>query len=483
MQSLKYIFALIVFSLFSVAVMAQDDGVGFAYDDCPFDLPDSEVVEATIDCGYLIVPENRDNPDTEFIELAVAILYSENPQPDPIIYLEGGPGGSALAGIDAWYASPFREDRDIILIDQRGTGFSVPSLNCEEVDEYDDELEATQVCYDRLLNDGVDLAAYTTVANAADINDLINALELDEVNLYGISYGTRLALEVIENHPDSIRSVVIDSVYPQNVNAYVENAPNIQATFDALFDACNADPDCREEYPDLGNIFYATMDTLNESPLPLEEFDMTGDDLFNDLSQLMYDSSMIPFIPALIFAAYDGDVEYFLDLKDGAYIEETDDMGEDYPEIDIDADSEGLFNTIECNDEVPFQTPAQVEASANGLSAQIGAASVSGSLAMFDTCDIWQVPTAPASENAATVSDVPTLVLSGALDPITPPVWGATAAANLSNSFIYTFPGVGHGAIDGGPCPLGIGLAFIDNPTVAPDSSCIADMEVTFFIP
>jgi hypothetical protein len=158
-------------------------------------------------------------------------------------------------------------------------------------------------------------------------------------------------------------------------------------------------------------------------------------------------------------------------------------MGEDYPEIDIDDDSEGLFNTIECNDEIPFQTPEQVEAYANGLSAQIGFAAVSGSLAMFDTCDIWQVPTAPASENAAIVSDVPTLVLNGALDPITPPVWGATAAASLSNSFVYTFPGVGHGAIDGGPCPLGIGLAFLDNPTVAPDSSCIADMELTFFIP
>lgn len=128
---LKHLF-LIGLLLLTPVAQAQDYDIDFEYVECPISLPDTEIEEETIDCGYLLVPEDRNDPDSPVIELAVAILYSpaddDDYQADPILYLEGGPGGSALSGIDMWYESPLRQTRDIILFDQRGTGYSRPYM-------------------------------------------------------------------------------------------------------------------------------------------------------------------------------------------------------------------------------------------------------------------------------------------------------------------------------------------------------------------
>src|SRR5262245_54736551 len=143
---------------------------------CPFDIPEGE----TLDCGTLYVLEDHNDPSSREIKLAVAMIRASGtePQPDPIVYLEGGPGGSALDGVDSWAGFSFMEDRDVILLDQRGTGYSEPTLNCPELDTMDDESAATQACHDRLVNQGVHLADYNSAQSAADVADLRTALGL-----------------------------------------------------------------------------------------------------------------------------------------------------------------------------------------------------------------------------------------------------------------------------------------------------------------
>ena len=166
------------------------------------------------------------------VEIAFAILYSDTESAvDPVIYLEGGPGGSALTSVDDWSESSVRENNDLILLDQRGTGYSLPSLNCVEVeeDESDDPLVAEQACFDRFVDEGINLNAYNSVQSASDIADLMALLqdefEYSAFNLLGISYGTRLALTLMRDHPGSIRSVILDSVYPPNRDVYEHQGP------------------------------------------------------------------------------------------------------------------------------------------------------------------------------------------------------------------------------------------------------------------
>ncbi len=185
------------------------------------------------DCGYLFVPEDRTQPNSPLVQLAVAIVRSSspNPAPDPVVFLQGGPGAHSLdmlAGLNTIYNnSPFYDilsQRDLILFDQRGVGYSLPSLNCPEVDDqtYQDlslnlsreeaqlhSVHSYQACHDRLVQDGKNLEAFTSAASAADVNDLLLALEYEKWNLLGVSYGTRLALTVMRDFPEGVRSVIL----------------------------------------------------------------------------------------------------------------------------------------------------------------------------------------------------------------------------------------------------------------------------------
>ncbi|MBX3080973.1 MAG: alpha/beta hydrolase [Anaerolineae bacterium] len=442
------------------------------------------------------MPEDRGDPASPTIRLHVAIIasLSAHPQPDPIVYLEGGPGGSAILGIEDWVDSPYLGDREVILFDQRGTGLSEPSLNCEEMEQAyiqvsDDpaktELAAVQACHDRLLNDGINLSAYTSAENAADLADLRVALGYPTWNVYGISYGTRLALTLMRDHPEGLRSVIIDSVYPPEVNAYEEEAANTQQAFSVLFDGCAAETACNAAYPNLKQTFYALIDTLNDTPAPVNTVDaasgqtvadqLAGDDVADIVFQAVYSTSYIAELPSAIYAASQGDYERLLTMRDGQYprTRQTD------PDL---TDSEGMFNSVECAEEIPFNSLDKAKAAAAQIDASLQAWVLADLDITYATCAIWQVQSAPAIESQPVNSDVPTLVLAGEYDPITPPAWGQRAAANLSHSYFFTFPGMGHGVTFDDVCPQQISLSFLENPATQPDASCIKSMSPPNFV-
>ncbi len=485
----------------------------FHYHACPFKNPRGEKKGKTLLCGTLTVPENRRIENSKTVEVAFAILKSlQRPAlTDSVIYLEGGPGGSALAAVDSWLESSLRQNRDLILVDQRGTGYSKPVLNCIELDDDFDEskLENVEIdndplaleilCAKRLVSEGIDLTAYNSRENAADIAALRQALNLEEVNLYGISYGTRLALTVMRDHPQGIRSVVLDSTYPPQVQGVAEAPMHTQRAFDQLFENCRKQEACNEAFPRLEPRFYQKLAQLNSSPYELyEDLDLTGAEVVSSLNQTLYDSSLIPSMP---FAIDLLTKDYF----DEAYALLTGELtGEDLEkgmnpmalvsqfftailfsnaQDSIDDDAEGLYNSIECNEDVPFQDMTLSRQLARKVQASIRQGLLVDSEMMFDTCEIWNSGTASAIENEAVKSDIPTLVLAGDLDPVTPPEWGQLAANELSRSKYVVFPNMGHGLIDVKPCPTAIVQTFLTTPSGEIDISCASNMKIEFFVP
>jgi len=466
----------------------------FVFSDCLPPVPVNEVQGDTMECGILRVPENRTVADSNIIELPVIILFSssDSPAPDPLIYLEGGPGGQGTGSVDAWASGVYRTQHDIVLFDQRGTGYAQPSLNCPEL-EFNDSDNPTQDCYDRLVSEGIDLTGYNSWESSYDIRALRDALGADEVALYGISYGTRLALTTIREQGDILSKVIIDANYPPVVDSDVEAIIYADRAFDVLFESCANDNACNTAYPNLETRFFEKLAELDENPGvgfdPNFEGDIevTGADFLERFFQSLYSTDIIPALPAAADAVATGDYSEALDLITfgSPDIPEPEfiDFDKD-PEEGLD-DSEGMFASVECNEEFAFLNP---ERYLEGVDALYGDSSLrpyvidsNFSLGQFADCQIWNSGIAAVAANEPVVSDIPTLIFAGDHDPVTPPEWGQVAADTLSNSYFYTFPYSGHGVPDY-PCPSNIAMQFLADPMSEPDASCIVDMTVDYYI-
>lgn len=467
----------------SAAPTAPAEAPAFRPADCPFAPTGSD---ARIDCGWLTVPENRSRADSPTIELAVAILRPAEPPalPDPVIYLEGGPGGSALVSlssdIDGWRTYPFHQNRDVIFIDQRGTGYSRPSLDCPE---YFDESLANPdaACQRRLRAEGIDLAAYNTAENAADIAALRRALGYSQVNLLGVSYGTRLALAVMRDHPDGLRSVVLDSPFPPAVDFAADSALAHVRALRLLFATCAAAPDCAAAYPNLEALFFDTVTAWNDHPGQFDTGQFYGDDLADTLIEALYLDYLIPYLPRTIAEVANGDFSTYNYVFDEAfaYLEEP---PVDGAEPDR-SDSEGMYNSVICHDEYAFSDEPAIET--------VFAAQVPPSLqpllqgttaGMFDLCHMWGAGKADPRENEPVSSDVPTLILTGQFDPITPPDWGRAAAKTLSHAYLFELPGFGHSVTSTTGCPDELLAEFLANPAAAPAGGCVAQLPAIDFV-
>ncbi len=344
----------------------------------------------------------------------------------------------------------------MILFDQRGTGYSTPALDCPEttqasLDQLDKQLtpeeadnqynQALAVCHDRLTTQGVDLGAYNSAESAADINDLRIALGIKEWNLYGISYGTRLALTALRDVQQGIRSVVIDSVYPPQASLITDTPADFARALNLVFDTCTADPSCNSAYPNLKQVLFDTAHKLNATPakITLTQPDLgsigttgkqlpallDGDSLLAFFFQVMYGSELIPSVPALIYQAKDGDYAAIAQLQ-SQFLSQYKDI------------SQGMYFSVECVEAVPFDTQAKAEAA---YQAQPDLAGALGSpQGTFNACKIWNVPAAKAVEDQAVSSAVPTLVLSGQYDPITPPAWASWLPARSARAFSTRCP-------------------------------------------
>ena len=462
---------------------------------CPYPVP-----EEGITCGTMIVPEDRFRPDDTKVQIAVAVLPAKGQAvPEPVFYLSGGPGGSALLEIDGWLDHAVRDNHDLILFDQRGTGFSKPSLNCPEIENgfFGSFEDPAAACYNRLRYDeGVDMNDYHSVASAQDLNDLRQVLGYDQVNVYGISYGTRLALTIMREYPDTVRAVVLDSVLPPEADVLADRIYNRISSFRELFRACGSDRICSAWYPDIEETFYRVVDSYNIQPAFVDHpyygpVQITGYDIADGLFLGLYRTEAIGVLPyginILDRAQSEEDVIFGFDVINGQVPREYLETGnydynpgvlgsdevqaymDEYGDITL---AEGVNIAIDCAEEYPFSNVYDVM----NNDAYIIPPSLreyvqfNAELARY-RCGVWYVSPQGAGETERVISDTPALVMAGAFDPITSVTWSMSAQSGLSNGQFLLFTYGGHGvSID--DCGMNLMTNFLLDPAQELDTSC-----------
>jgi pimeloyl-ACP methyl ester carboxylesterase len=466
---------------------------------CHFALPPNETEGETILCGTVTVPEERSQPDGDTINLAVVVFkaLSEEPQPDPVILLAGGPGEKVVASaLDvSLILAQFRDERDLIVFDQRGVGLSEPALECPEyveamfasLDELDPEtdvriqFDALMACRDRLVAEGANLSAYNTTENASDVDDIRRALGYEQLNLYGGSYGTLLAQAVMRNHPEGLRSVVLGAVLPADTSFFVEVPNTIVAATLHLLETCAADAACDAAYPQLKQTLFDTIDQLNAEPVPIEvtnprdgqTYDtwLTGDAIFGNLVLFLYITDIIPVLPQAIDDVANGDYELMTQLTSTSLSL-------------FDALSRGMEFSVFCAEDLIGVSPAEFLEYRLQMPPQLAGRGDPEDLieyGFFGICENWPVAEADPSVKDPVVSDIPTLILEGEFDPVTPMAFAEEVARHLSNSYLYLFPGVGHNILLGSPCARDIANQFLADPASEPDAGCIDEMPGVIF--
>lgn len=462
--------------------------------------PCPEVVEVPppneIECGTLTVPEDRNAPEGRTVDLAVATLSAEGePTGGPVVYLEGGPGGDGLSAAEWMVGHPLLAAHDIVLVSQRGTAPADPSFDCPEVEDLIEAARSTALdastdaqvgdalaaCHARATSTGVDLRFYDTAAAADDIESLRLALGLEPWNLYGVSYGTRLGLEVLRRHPEGVRAAILDSAYPPEVEAYASLIPYAEATFAKIADACAADEACNATYPDLLGSIATLYDELEAEPVdstfvhPDTGEDVTlrwdGTRLARFLYAGSYRGEIVSSIPALVAAMAAGD----FGLANLTYIRAVETLNGSF---DL---AEGLYQTVECRERAPFTDPETLREVEEGAPAWLREAVLYET--DYDNCERWPTEPAPASIREPVVSDLPVLILAGSFDPITPTPWAVQTHEHLPNSYLVEFPELSH-AVSYDPCPAEAAAAFLDDPSVDPTPDCHdPDATVEWLIP
>ena len=481
--------------------------VRFVPGPCAVELPAGQD-PADVTCGTVTVPEQRQGFDGRTLELAVVVLRAtgDDPAPDPVVFLSGGPGDSALGGAlrnwTAEFAAPLQSRRDLVFFDQRGTGYSRPLLGCPEYvqatrDQLAEDLNASEdgrrgvaallACRERLLAEGVRLDAYSSTATAADVGDLMHALGYASWNLRGISYGARVALTALRDAPDGVRSVILDSPVPPQVNFQADFGSSFGRALDVLFERCADDAACSRAYPDLRGTLATLVARLDESPLVLAPVDsgsgqqlplvVNGDRLLLGLQQALYSSELIPVLPFAIARVAAGETFLLEQLAADVTVRNG-------------FVAWGQHYSVFCAEETPFLTADVLEDAARGAAPRLFAIGLGLNVEPSrEVCASWGVPAPAAIENEVVRSRVPGLVLSGEHDPVSPPGYAAATASGLETAYVFELPGYGHGVLprrgpegDRPGCAQGIIAQFLDAPQTPPDASCIAQIPPVRFV-
>ncbi|WP_241002883.1 alpha/beta fold hydrolase [Streptomyces sp. CB01881] len=443
-------------------------------------------------CGTLTVPENRSHPRGRRITLAVAIVpATQKRAPDPIVWLAGGPGDDANSEIRMAVNGGLNHDRDVIFMSQRGTYSADPALTCPNIDQFNADslglvygapstgrlhVEATQACRDRLVDRGADLGAYNSTESAADYADLRVALGIEQWNVFGISYGTDLALLYMRLHPEGLRSVGIDGVLPPSLAGGAVTWKAAREGFDGIFKACADQPACNDHYPDLKATFERLVSELEARPVtttvtvpgrpePVEVV-LDGGLL---VGWLTFASHLAAGVPRSIDELAHGNPQRIAEQLAGGR----------YDPAAMGRVSHGLAFGVFCSEWTPFESEADVlEAGRRAFPSFPDSVLANAPLLawLHADCRAWDVPAAPRSVREVTRSDIPTLVLSGGFDSQTAPSSGPYAARTLSRSTEVTVPYVAHVVFADSPCAQSITRSFFDTPS-APNTECLACLE------
>ncbi|MFI9065308.1 alpha/beta hydrolase [Streptomyces sp. NPDC053429] len=448
-------------------------------------------------CGTLTVPENRAEPKGKTIRLGVAIVpaKSATPKPDPIVWLAGGPGDDAVGEAKMAIDGGLNRDRDVIFMSQRGTYSAEPNVLCPNIDEFNAKavglvydapsterlhVAATKACRDRLAARGIDLGAYNDTESAADYEDLRNALGVPQWNLYGISYGTHLALVSMRLHPAGLRSVGIDGILPPSKGGSALTWSSARQGIDGLFKACADQPACNKRYPNLPATFERLVRDLEAKPVTTT-VTLPGSD--KPVKVVLDGGALVTWMTSATHVA--PQVPIALDeLADGKpqRIAEQWAGGKLSP-VAMGRVAHGLVYGVFCSEWTPYESQEQAlrggQAAFPSFPRSVQAQAPQLTFLRPD-CDVWNVPAAAPSIRDVTRGDIPTLALSGSFDSQTGADNGPYVARTLPKAKVVTVPYEPHVVFATSKCAQEIAVSFFDDPA-APDTGCLKGLKPPAF--
>jgi len=462
---------------------------------CPFEVPEELEESGKFSYGYMKVPEFHEHPDGNTIELAVAVFKCrlDTATHEPLVLNTGGPG---MSNMDNFVPDLFGElgdlllnNRDVVIIELRGLKYSKPNLFCPEIDNLqmflvdknlsveetmDMYMDTLKVVYNRFISEGVNLSAFNDYEIADDIVYVMDKLNYQKFSIFGSSFGTLVAQHLLLNHSEHLVSATMNAVVDINRGLPGMHSNSINR-LDSIFSTCENDFELNQAYPDLKNRFLSLIKKLNESPETLDikyakdgktyKALLTGNKLAVWVFGFMYwdaqlpstlhkilsgDYSLISNNPGMIFPLQD--------FSNGLSLSIILSESSNFVDEDIPLDNEYVDFVKGCG--TMIFTPYFLNRAKH----------------------IWQVNDLQ-DRNISVVSEVPTLMFSGELDHVCPPDYAIELSKNLKNSYLYIFPGIAHSPIDFGPCGILMMKEFLDNPTKAPDSSCVQEFHSGFNLP
>lgn len=463
---------------------------------CPFPIAGGYDPEE-IRCGYVLVPEDRTWAGSRLIRLSVLVIKSTSSAPpvDPIMRLTGGPGGPSLSGgrVNAYRVpatAKMREAADLVFFDQRGVGHSESEF-CRALplsyqygvrdDDADDLVRADlATCLEDARAEGVAVEGYTNWQNALDVRDIRIALGYDRWNLFGVSYGTELGQAVMTVDPGGTKAVILDSPVPANMpvsDVDLLLANGFRSSLNAINEMCAADADCARAIPDFGAKVEELMADYDAEPLVLTglgpdqtttgEIVIDGSTIGDAVFQALYRRDVYPSLPAMLRV---------LENRDGvaltAYVETL-----SYP-IDH-RYGDGMQMVINCRSGWREDAAAPPPPGPDG-----SALATYGSAGNYDRLCEGLLDTSPDPTTKLVESDIPTLVVTGLADPITPPYYADIILPGLANGQRVDFPFTGHGGLLShfDTCGQDILIEFFTDPIAPVDASCAEAVSAPTFI-
>ncbi|HEY0200051.1 MAG TPA: alpha/beta fold hydrolase [Rhodanobacter sp.] len=433
-------------------------------------------------CAAFPVPENRDDAHSRTIHLKMAVLRSsaQIPSKDMLVFLAGGPGQAATdsAGAIAAMLEPLRAHRDVLLIDQRGTGGSNP-LSCKEPEDdatqdQDDSLDADKMrasatdCLKQIGN-RADPRYYTTTIAAQDLEEVRKAIGSPPFDLIGVSYGTRMAQQYLMRYPDAVRSVVLDSVVPNSLALGEDFARNLDDALKAQFARCTAQSACKQHFGDPDQTLYQLRDALRANPHQVSFRDpesyqtvkrtLDENSLASVVRMFAYTPATAALLPLSIDAAAHGDVGPLLGQAKILSGDLSDLMGS------------GMQYSVICSEDADLLTPRPQDANTILGTHMIDA--------LGAVCSVWPKGTRPADFHAPLKTDKPVLILSGQYDPVTPPRYADEVLKGLSNGRVLVLKGQAHSVMSAG-CTPQLVQRFVEQ--IDPkklDASCLDRLQPT----
>lgn len=446
-----------------------------------------------VQCGTLVVAETRSpQPSTRAarrqqasqrtvtIPVVIVKATAASPKPDPVIFLHGGPGGSVVASVPFLFDDsrlvrpagapplpPFiTDDRDWIFFDQRGAGLGQPRLDCGEVQLTDSGLVSdadvalTDACHQRLAAAGIDLSQYNAQAVAADVADMRRVLGFDRFNLFGVSYGSRIAFAIQRYAPQGLRAAIHDAPYPPEAKGTEDLPVLVAREVREVLAKCEADAACRARFGGLEPRLTAAGAAWAASPKVVDGKTYTVEDLASFLLDATYSWAGTRSLPATLTAILDGDMTAL-----DAYM------------ADRSSYDEGQNLTHFCKEELPFESEAAMRAKAGDD--PLARAIVTTAARYFQACRAWQVGPPDPREIEPVRSDVPTLMIASQIDAGCPVDTVNGSVRFLSRGTVIEVPNATHGISRRSACVRGMIHRFLAEPAAAVDTSCIATEHAT----